>query len=347
LKSKSDFKKFLRLVAVLFREFRVFLITVTVAFFGSTTILYFLYPLEELPPHHHSFLGVAYDTLLLTFFEQPIPFVDDLRLIPVFFGLPILGLLVIVDGAVRLGNLVVQYRKFSQEWQKLVAASDQNHVIICGLGNVGKRVAEQLLKFEEEIVCIETREDSKFIAEMTRLRVPVLIADATRASVLEEANIKQAKALMALTDKDLNNLETALTARELNPEIRIVMRMFDQSLADKVKNSLGIECVYSASALAAPVFAQSVVSENLLSSFQFGSTLVNAYQIVIDEDSRFAGMKIDDVRKEYEITVLMHDRQGSVDWNPPTDIILTLGDKLLIVTEADGVKDLLALEKLT
>ena len=125
------------------------------------------------------------------------------------------------------------------------------------------------------------------------------------------------------------------------------MRMFDQSLADKVKNSLGIECVYSASALAAPVFAQSVVSENLLSSFQFGSTLVNAYQIVIDEDSRFAGMKIDDVRKEYEITVLMHDRQGSVDWNPPTDIILTLGDKLLIVTEADGVKDLLALEKLT
>ena len=203
------------------------------------------------------------------------------------------------------------------------------------------------MKFEEEIVCIETREDSKFIAEMTRLRVPVLIADATRASVLEEANIKQAKALMALTDKDLNNLETALTARELNPEIRIVMRMFDQSLADKVKNSLGIECVYSASALAAPVFAQSVVSENLLSSFQFGSTLVNAYQIVIDEDSRFAGMKIDDVRKEYEITVLMHDRQGSVDWNPPTDIILTLGDKLLIVTEADGVKDLLALEELT
>ena len=58
-------------------------------------------------------------------------------------------------------------------------------------------------------------------------------------------------------------------------------------------------------------------------------------------------MKIDDVRKEYEITVLMHDRQGSVDWNPPTDIIHTLGDKILIVTEADGVKDLLALEKLT
>ncbi|HMO19978.1 MAG TPA: TrkA family potassium uptake protein [Candidatus Melainabacteria bacterium] len=347
MKRKSEFKKSLRLIKVLLREFRVFLLTVTVAFFGSTTILYFVYPLAELPPHHHSFLGVAYDTLLLTFFEQPIPFVDDLRLIPVFFGLPILGLLVIVDGAVRLGNLVVQYRKFSQEWQKLVAASYQNHVIICGLGNVGKRVAEQLLKFEEEIVCIENREDSKFIAEMTRLRVPVLVADATRASVLEEANIKQAKALMALTDKDLNNLETALTARELNPEVRIVMRMFDQSLADKVKNSLGIECVYSASALAAPVFAQSVVSENLLSSFQFGSTLVNAYQMIIKADSKFAGMKIDDVRKEYEITVLMHDRQGSVDWNPPTEIILSEGDKLLIVTEADGVKDLLALEKLT
>lgn len=338
-------KKKLQLFRVLIKEFRVFLITVFVAFFGSTTILYFVYPLEELPPHHHTFLGVAYDTLLLTFFEQPIPFVDDWRLIPVFFGLPILGLLVIVDGALRLGNLVVQARKFTQEWQKLVAASYNNHVVICGLGNVGKRVAELLLKFEEDIVCIENRKDSKFIAEMEKRKVPVLVADATRSSALEAANIREAKALMALTDKDLNNLETALTAREINPDIKIVMRMFDQTLADKVKNSLGIDCVYSASALSAPVFAQSVLSENLLSSFEFGGTLINAYQMIIDSGSNFAGMKIDDIRSTYETTVLMHDRSGNVDWNPPTDVVLEVGDKLLVVTESENVKTLLEAEK--
>lgn len=337
--------KKLRLLRVLFIEFRVFLLTVSVAFFASTLTLYFLYPLKELPPHHHTFLGVAYDTLLLTFFEQPIPFVDDWRLIPVFFGLPILGLLVIVDGAIRLGNLFVQARRFSQEWQKLVAASYQDHVIICGLGNVGKRVGEQLLKFEENIVFIESRKDSKFIGDMERYKIPVLILDATRPDSLEQANIRKAKALMALTDKDLNNLEIALTAKELNPDIRVVMRMFDQTLADKVKNSLGIKCVYSASALSAPVFAQSVVSENLLSSFEFGGTFINAYQLVVNEHSNFIGMKIDDVRANYETTILMHQRGENVDWNPPTDIVLASGDKLLLVTESDNVKELLAAEK--
>lgn len=338
-------KKFFKLVQVLFGEFKIFLITVTSAFVVSTLLLYFIYPTNELPSHHHSLLGVAYDVLLLTFFEQPIPFVDDWRLVPVFFGLPILGLLVIVDGAIRLGSLVVHARSYSREWQKLVASSYHDHVIICGLGNVGKRVIDHLVNFEDEIVCIESNEDSKFIADMEKAQIPVVIADATRPSSLEKANIKNAKALMALTDRDLSNLETALTARELNPDIRIVMRMFDQTLADKVKNSLGVECVYSTSALSAPVFAQSVVSENLLSSFQFGSTLINAYQMVIDKSSNFVGLKIDDVRSRYETTVLMHQRGDCVDWNPPTDIELAPDDKLLIVTESDNIKNLLAAER--
>ena len=126
--------------------------------------------------------------------------------------------------------------------------------MFCGLGNVGKRVVDNLLVFGEDVVCIETNENSKFISDMEKFHVPVIIADASRTASLEKANISKAKALMAMTDNDLNNLETALTARELNPGIRIVMRMFDQALADKIKDSLGIDSVYSTSALSAPVF---------------------------------------------------------------------------------------------
>lgn len=335
----------LRLARILFKEFRFFLITVVLAFTASTLLLYYIYPLKELPRHHHTILGVAYDTLQMTFFEQPIPFVDDWRLVPVFFGLPILGLLVIVDGAVRLGNIVVQSRNFTQEWQKLLAASYEDHVVLCGLGNVGKRVVEHLLEFGEDVVCIENNHDCKFISDMEQLKIPVIIADASRRSSLEQASIGSAKALMALTDNDLNNLETALTAREVNPEIRVVMRMFDQSLADKVKTSLGMECVFSTSALSAPVFAQSVLSENLLSSFQFGNTLLNAYQLPIHDTSAFIGMKIDDVREAYETTILMHQRGNNVDWNPPPDIVLQSNDKLLIMTESHNVKNLLQAER--
>ena len=121
--------------------------------------------------------------------------------------------------------------------------------------------------------------------------------------------------------------------------------MFDQHLADKVKVSLGVDCVYSTSALSAPVFAQSSVSENLLSSFQFGNTLINAYQMVIDPGSNFNGMTIDNIRSKFETTVLMHERDKKVDWNPSTEIVLNEGDKLLVMTESDNVKNLLEAER--
>mgnify|MGYP001285221086 CR=1 FL=1 len=182
-------KKLMRLFGILIREFRTFLITVFGASFISCLLLYYVYPSEELPEHHHTILGVAYDTMQLTFFEQPIPFVDDWRLVPVFFGLPIIGLLIIVDGAIRLGNIVVHARRFSKEWQKLVAESLENHVVVCGLGNVGKRVVDNLIIFGEEVVCIEANENSKFIGDMEKFLVPVIIADASRTGSLEKANV--------------------------------------------------------------------------------------------------------------------------------------------------------------
>lgn len=77
-----------------------------IAFIGSTLLLYYVYPERDLPAHHKSLLGAAYDTLQMTFFESPIPFEDDWRLIPLFFGLPLLGLLVIAEGVVHLGNIL-------------------------------------------------------------------------------------------------------------------------------------------------------------------------------------------------------------------------------------------------
>src|SRR5271156_4423062 len=106
----SRLRQSLRLFKVLLYEFRVFLVCSLLAFLASASALYTFYPIKELPKHHHSFLGVAYDTLQLTFFQTPIPFVDDWRLAPVFFGLPILGLLVIAEGVVQLGHLLLQRR---------------------------------------------------------------------------------------------------------------------------------------------------------------------------------------------------------------------------------------------
>ncbi len=338
-------KRFLRLVRLIFLKFRVFLIITLTAFWTSTFILYFIYPVEELPIHHHSLLGTAYDTMLLTFFEQPIPFVDDWRLVPVFFGLPILGLLVIIDGVVRLGNLLIQYNRYSSEWQNMQAACYENHIVVCGLGNVGQRVVDYLVRFGEEVVCIEKNDSNPFLIELAERRIPVVCGDATLTPILEQASISRAKALLAITDDDLANLEVALSARDLSPTIRVVMRMFDQRLASKVERSFGVDCVFSASALSAPVFAQAALSDNILSSFEFGGTVINAFQMIIDETSSFIDIRINDVRSDYEVTVLMHERDGQVDWNPAPEIVLKAGDKLLIMAERENIKGLLQAER--
>lgn len=322
-----------RLFRVLAAEFKDFAVWVFVASSASVLLLYYIYPKQELPAHHYTILGFAYDTMLMTFFESPIPFVDDWRLIPVFFGLPILGLLVIAEGVVHFGSLIVHHKRYSKEWQKMLAGTYDDHIIVCGLGNVGFRVVEHLKKFEQDVVCIEKKIDTQFQAEIEALKVPVIDGDASSYSALELAGGKRAKAVIAVTDNDLVNLEIALNARELRPGIRAVVRMFDQRLAKKIEKQFGITCAYSTSALSAPVFAQSALSESILASFEFANTTVNAFQMIVDPAHGFIGRKIDDLRHQYEVTVLMHERKEHVDWNPPPSIVLEEGDKLLIVTD--------------
>ena len=334
-----------RLALILFMQFRIFFVASSLAFLLSTTLLYTFYPIKELPAHHHTFLGVAYDTLQMMFFQTPIPFVDDLRLVPVFFGLPLLGILVISEGVVQLGHLLFQRRTYSREWQEMLAATFENHMVVAGLGNVGIRVVQLLRKYGEQVVVIERNSDSTFLPDLESLEVPVLIGDVRNTQLLEKANIKSAKTFLALTDNDLANLESSLTVRELCPAIRIVLRIFDQRLAKKVEKSVGVNCAFSASALAAPVFAQAALSSNILASFEFGGTVVNAFQLIIDEATHLGGMRVEEVRAKYDVTVIMHQRNGSVDWSPPPNTLLERGDKLLIMADNKNIQTFVSCEQ--
>ena len=220
----------------------------------------------------------------------------------------------------------------------MLAASFEDHIVVAGMGNVGFRVVQHLKRRGENVVCIERNSEASFLAELEEYDVPAIIGDVTNTHVLEKAGIKKAKAFLAVTDHDLSNIEAALTVRELAKGIRIIIRVFDQRLAHKVQNNFGIDGAFSASALSAPVFAQAALSSNLLASFEFAGTVVNAFQLVIEGQSPLLGMNIDKVRCDYEVTVLMHQRAESVDWNPPPVTVLQAGDRILIVTDNKNIQ---------
>jgi voltage-gated potassium channel Kch len=126
----------------------------------------------------------------------------------------------------------------------------KNHIIICGLGRLGYFIAEQLLDQGEKVVIIEQREDLPAIEYFRNRKADVYIGNAQLASVLQDVNVVQAKAVYSVISNDYLNLEIGLNARSFQPDLRIVLRIFDESMAQKIKENLDINLTLSMSAVA-------------------------------------------------------------------------------------------------
>ncbi len=334
-------KQLMLLIRVLLKEFKGFFIIFICAVTTSALLFYSFYPRSELTHPHLSITQTIYYVWLMLFFESPLNYVDDWRISPLFFLLPLLGLVTIAEGVVHLGNLLFQHQRYSGEWQKMIASTFENHIVVCGLGNVGVRVVQHLRRFDETVTVIEQNAESRFVNEVAGIDVPVLMGDARDSQMLMVANIDKAKAIIAVTDNDLVNLEAVLTARELNPNIRVVIRMFDQKMAKKIEKNLGIHGAYSSSARSARLFAQAAISGDIVDSFEFGGTIINAIQLIVEANTALVGQTVDDIRRQHEVTVLLHEKSGGeIDWNPSPSNILGVGDKLLIMTDRLGLKRL-------
>jgi voltage-gated potassium channel len=148
----------------------------------------------------------------------------------------------------------------------------KDHVVVCGLGHVGFRVLQELRALGEEVIAIE-RKEGDFVELARGAGMPVKIGDARVDALLEEIGIPRAKAVVCATDDDLANLEIALDAKRMNPNIRVVMRMFDQRLAAKVGGALELEQSFSSAGLAAPLVAMQATVRGVRAAYRLGETL--------------------------------------------------------------------------
>jgi len=98
----------------------------------------------------------------------------------------------------------------------------KNHVIICGFGRFGRSVAEELARHRVPMVIIDS--NPHCAEDLTRLDIPHLIGDALHDDVLEDAGISSARAIVAATASDADNVYITLAAREKNRAISIHAR---------------------------------------------------------------------------------------------------------------------------
>jgi voltage-gated potassium channel len=111
----------------------------------------------------------------------------------------------------------------------------RDHFIICGYGQVGRTVVDQLNRLKIPFVLIESNEE--LYRELLKDKVVSIRGDAKRHDVLEAAGIERARGVCIVIDNDADNLYITVTAKALNPKARIITRAGQSRYAQAMRNS--------------------------------------------------------------------------------------------------------------
>jgi voltage-gated potassium channel Kch len=139
--------------------------------------------------------------------------------------------------------------------QGLRRVRQRGHIVICGAGSVGSGVIELLLGFDKPLVVIEREPDTALVERAREAGFDLLTGDASRDEALQLCNLAAAHSLIALTNVDTLNLEIALGARARNPDMPVVLRIAEATLAASIATHFDLKTTFSVAALAAPTFA--------------------------------------------------------------------------------------------
>jgi Trk K+ transport system NAD-binding subunit len=222
---------------------------------------------------------------------------------------------------------------------------DAGHIVVCGLGNVGFRVVEHLMEYKERVVVIEQQRDSRFLATARRLGAPVIVGDATVTQVLRQAHAATARAVVASTDNDLVNLEIGLLARELNPQQRIVVRLFDPNLAQTLREAANIRLALSIPTLAAPAFVAALFGDRVPTIFLVCGRLLAVEEITVrPEDSMLIGQSVRTVAIDYKLLPVGLVSGSGFSASQPADQLLRAGDRLTIIAALPDLERLMRRE---
>ncbi len=258
-------------------------------------------------------------------------------------------LLQLASGAILLGGLaalasgaarVIQLISDPREQQVAIASTFRNHIIVCGIGRVGYRVINELLDFGEVVVGVNQRADEEWLNHLQRVGVPLIIGDARRKQTLIEAGVEHASAIVACTSDELTNLDIALDARELNPGIKVVLRMFDAKLAQNVSKGFNIKTVFSVSALAAPAFAAAATRTRVDYSFKLDGQLLNVSTITFQATSPFIGKTLEHIEDELQCAIIGVWDGGRVAMRPPRMRTVQAGERYYVVGDLKALRAL-------
>ncbi len=217
----------------------------------------------------------------------------------------------------------------------------QDHFIVCGAGETGLAVVQELLKTGHRFAVIDSVE-----AHLEKVKhlgeCPVLQGDATDEEVLETAGLARARGLVSVLPDDKDNLMVTVTARQKNPNIRIVARCTDPKMADKLMRA-GANSAVSPNLIGGLRLASELIRPHVVSFLDLmlrdQSRTLRVEEIPVAESSPWSGKTIADthIHQRFDLLALALRRLTGMTYNPQGDTVLTPGDVLLVMGDADNI----------
>ncbi len=210
-----------------------------------------------------------------------------------------------------------------------------DHYIICGAGRVGSVIIHELYTTGRPCVVIDNDEEIIQIITEKYPKLIVVAGDADIEEVLEKAGIKNALGIFASTGDDNQNLVISLTAKYINPNIKVVARCLEAANQQKMKKA----------------GADSVITENFIAGMRMASEMVRPKvvsfldKMLADKDKnlrveeillkeKYAGMKIADMDMEQFQDTLILAILDDNNWtySPKGDHVLNAGCSIVVIT---------------
>ena len=232
----------------------------------------------------------------------------------------------------------LKIRKFKRAMKNL-----ENHVIVCGYGLNGSHAVQELISQNEKVVIIDNKIDIEDI-DLPEDKYILVKGDAKKEEVLEEAKIHTAKALIAALATDADNLFVVLTARELNPKLKIVSRASEDTSDHKLKIA-GADFVILPDSVGGVRMAKLITQpdvieflENILAKSGIDVNLIEVNCSDIAPELLGKSIYELDIRKKSGANIIgMKLKDGTYIFNPSAELKIDKGSKLFILGTPEQV----------
>jgi len=218
----------------------------------------------------------------------------------------------------------------------------RGHVIVAGLGRVGRQAAQELAAAGRPFVTVDPGETAgRHAAERGHLH---LAGDATEDAVLVRAGVSRAAGLIVTTGNDATNMYIVLSARVLNPGLYIVSRAGDESGVTKLIRA-GANRAISPYAIGGHRLAHLILNPAVVDFFETalrrGSEALAIEDIAVPKESRALGQTLGtlDIRRVTGATVLAILREGS-PVGLAADLVIQAADHLLALGTGEQLERL-------